>query len=119
MLRTAFLYIALTLAACSSGKIAREVKKDTEEKLKSPVTLTAKGGDYTFNLHENSFFDYQGRSQFYAGTFKQEGDTLMLAFHNNHKPEDLIGKALMRRNEGRVVLLAKEASDNRVLLIQQ
>ena len=119
MLRIAFLYLALTFAACSSTKITREVKKDTEEKLKSPVTLMAKGGDYTFSLHENNFFDYHGRSDFYAGTFKQEGDTLMLAFHNNHKPEDLIGKALLRRNEGRLVLLSKEPTANRILTIQQ
>lgn len=110
--------------ACSTPDRAsgREVKKDTKDKRKSPVVLTARQGNYYINLRENDFFDYYGldttnKVQLYAGTYELKGDSLMMAFYNNHQPGDLIGKGFIDKANNWLILFAKDATKNRKMQI--
>jgi hypothetical protein len=113
-----FLVIACSTFERSTG---REVRKETKEKTKSPIMLTAKEGNYYLNLRQNNFFDYYGKkmgvskADFYAGVYERKGDSLFLAFHNDYQPGDLTGKALIDRINNQVILFAKDPVQNRKL----
>jgi hypothetical protein len=99
----------------------REVRKETKEKRKSPIVLTAKEGNYYLNLRQNKFFDYYGKkmgvtkADLYAGVYEIKGDSLFLAFQNDYQPGDLIGKGLIDRTSNQVILFAKDPAQNRKL----
>lgn len=113
------LCVAMLATACASNRdTAKEVKKETSEQRKAPVVLAAKTGDQSFNLRQYNFFDYTEGGQLYAGTYNMKGDSVMLGFHNNFKPEDLIGKGLVDRPGGVLVLFSKDAARHRRLSIQ-
>jgi hypothetical protein len=107
--------------ACSTseGASSREVKKETKEKRKSPIILSAKQGNYYLNLRENKFFDYFGldsatnKTELYAGTYEWKGDSLLLGFYNNFQPGDLTNTGLIDRVTNEVVLIAKNPAKNR------
>jgi hypothetical protein len=113
-------------ASCSTlyDQTSREVEKETREKRKYNVLLTAKGGGYTINLRENSFFDYHGRaetetrSSLFAGSYERKGDSLFLAFHNNYKPTDLTGLGRIDESRKTLVLLSKEFGRDRQMTIE-
>lgn len=112
--------VSCTVFERSSG---REVRKETKEKMKSPIVLTAKEGNFYLNLRENKSFDYYGlkmgvtKADFYAGVYERRGDSLFLAFHNDYQPGDLTGKGLVDRTSNQVVLFAKDPAQNRKLNI--
>jgi hypothetical protein len=114
------------LASCSTvyDQTSREVEKETREKRKYNVLLTAKGGGYTINLRENSFFDYHGRaeaetrSSLFAGTYERKGDSLFLAFHNNYKPTDLTGLGRIDESRKTLVLFSKDFGRDRQMTIE-
>lgn len=112
------------LFACSTPERSsgREVRKDTKDQRKAAVVLVAKQGNDYLNLRENNFFDYYGldttnRAALYAGSYAFKGDSLMLAFYNNNKPADLIGKAWVDRIHHQLILLARDPSRNRKMAI--
>jgi hypothetical protein len=113
-----FLLIACGTFERSTG---REVRKETKEKRKSPIVLTAKEGNYYLNLRQNKFFDYYGKKmgvakdELYAGVYEIKGDSLFLAFQNDYQPGDLTGKALIDRSNNQVTLFAKDPAQNRKL----
>jgi hypothetical protein len=117
----AFTVLSFSLSHCSTSDRAtgREVKKETRDKRKSPIILTAKQGDYYMNLRENHFFDYFGldsatnKAQLYAGNYEIKGDSLLMGFYNNHRPADLTNTGLFDRARNQLVLIAKDESKNR------
>jgi hypothetical protein len=115
-----FLLFCVTVlaAACATNRdTAKEVKKETAQQRKSPLVLAARSGDQSFNLRQFNFFDYTEGGQLYAGTYSMKGDSVMLGFHNNFKPEDLIGKGLVDRQDGTVILFSKDGNRHRRLAI--
>jgi hypothetical protein len=118
--------MVIFLASCSTvfDQTSREVEKETREKRKLNVLLSAKGGGYTINLRENNFFDYHGRAEtetssfLFAGTYERKGDSLLLAFHNNYKPEDLTGLGKIDEGRKTLVLLSREFGRDRQMVIQ-
>lgn len=105
---------------CSSFERSggREVKKETKDKRKAPVVLTAKAGDYYINLRQNNFFDYFGldsnnKAKLYAGSYELKGDSLMMAFYNSYQPGDLIGKGFIDRKRNQLILISKDTAKNR------
>jgi len=116
------LIIALSCST-SDRSTGREVKKETRDKRKSPIVLAAKQENFYFNLRENNYFDYYGmtlgvaKAELYAGMYELKGDSLSMAFHNNHKPEDLTGTGFIDRARNQVVLLSKDTAHNRRLEI--
>jgi len=114
-----FYVLACSTPGRSSG---REVKKETKDKRKSPIILTAKEGNYYINLRQNNFFDYYGldsnnKAQLYAGSYEFKGDSLMMAFYNNNQPGDLIGKGLVDKAANQLILFSKDAGKNRKMEI--
>jgi hypothetical protein len=115
-----FFIVSCTIRDRSS---VREVKKETKEKRKEPVILSAKEGNYYFNLRENNFFEYYGKTlgvtkaELYAGSYQKKGDSLMLAFQNNFKPADLTNSAYIDRTNKQLILISKDTSQNRKLAI--
>ena len=115
----------LFLLSCSTSNrsTSREVKKETRDKRKSPIILAAKQENYYFNLRENKYFDYFGmtlgiaKAEFYAGRYELKGDSILLGFHNNHKPQDLTGMGFIDRAKKEVVLFSKDTVNNRRLTI--
>ncbi|MGN6402271.1 MAG: hypothetical protein ACTHMD_17560 [Flavisolibacter sp.] len=110
-----FYALACSTPGRSSG---REVKKETKDKRKSPIVLTAKEGSYYINLRQNNFFDYFGldsnnKAQLFAGSYEFEGDSLMMAFYNNNQPGDLTGKGLVDKAANQLILFSKDAAKNR------
>jgi hypothetical protein len=118
-----FFILSLFLFACAARdrSSAREVKKETREKRKAPIVLSAKDGNYYFNLRQNNFFEYYGvtlgvtKADLYAGSYEMKGDSLLLAFQNNYKPADLTGTGFIDRTNNQVVLISKDTSQNRKL----
>lgn len=116
------LAVLLALASCKTSgdaATAKEVRKETREHRKSPIVLTAKDGSHYFNLRENGFFDYFGKAlgvvkaELYAGTYERKGDSLMLAFHNNFQPQDLVNKGFIDHAANQIVLVSKEPGQDR------
>src|SRR6476620_12522145 len=120
------LFIVMLLSfSCSTPErsSSREVKRETRDKRKSPIVLTAKEGDYYLNLRQNNFFDYFGkdpssnRTDLYAGTYKIEGDILLLGFYNNYQPADLTSIGYIDRTNNLLTLFSKDPSKNRKMQI--
>jgi hypothetical protein len=115
----------LSFFSCSTPErsSSREVKKETRDKRKSPIILTAKEGDYYLNLRQNNFFDYFGkdpssnRADLYAGTYKIEGDSLLLGFYNNYAPQDLTSMGYIDRKNNLLTLFSKDQTKNRKMQI--
>jgi hypothetical protein len=109
--------------ACSSPErsTGREVKKETRDKRKSPIILSAKQGNYYLNLRANNFFDYFGldsatsKTELYAGTYELKGDSLLLGFYNNYQPGDLTNTGIVDRTNNLVILIAKDPAKNRTM----
>ncbi len=119
-----FVFLAGFLA-CSAPErsTSREVKKETRDKRKSPIVLTAREGDYYLNLRQNNFFDYFGKdpasnkADLYAGTYKIEGDSLLLGFYNNYAPSDLTNMGYIDKSHNMLTLFSKDPSKNRKMQI--
>lgn len=112
------------LLACHTGQNSqREVIRETREKRKAPIILTAKQDNFYFNLRRNNFFDYYGlklgvaKAELYAGTYQLKGDTILLAFQNSYQPGDLTGKGLIDRRHNQVILFSRDTAQNRKLEI--
>jgi hypothetical protein len=119
-----FIFLIASISCTTPEKSSsREVKKDTRDKRKSPIILTAKEGDYYLNLRQNNFFDYFGKdpasnkADLYAGTYKIEGDSLLLGFYNNYAPQDLTNMGYIDRKNSLLTLFSKEPSKNRKMQI--
>ena len=119
-----FIFIISALSCTTPEKSSsREVKKETRDKRKSPIVLTAKEGDYYLNLRQNNFFDYFGKdpasnkADLYAGTYKIEGDSLLLGFYNNYAPQDLTNMGYIDRKNNLLTLFSKDPSKNRKMQI--
>ena len=117
-----FCCLAVVVACSTSDRsTGREVKKETKDQRKSPIVLAAKEGNFYFNLRENMVFDYYGltlgitKAELYAGRYQLNGDSILMAFHNNHKPEDLTGMGFIDRAKKQVVLISKDTAQNRKL----
>ena len=117
------LICVLSLGACATRdrNSVRQVKKETKDKRKAPIVLSAKEGNYYFNLRQNNFFEYYGvtlgvtKADLYAGSYERKGDSLLLAFQNNYKPQDLTSMAYIDRVNRQVLLISKDTSQNRRL----
>jgi hypothetical protein len=123
--RSLLFILPMSSLSCSTPErsSSREVKKETKDKRKSPIVLTAKEGDYYLNLRQNNFFDYFGKdpasnkADLYAGTYKIEGDSLLLGFYNNYAPQDLTNMGFIDRKNNLLTLFSKEPSKNRKMQI--
>ena len=119
-----FIFLIASISCTTPEKSSsREVKKDTRDKRKSPIILTAKEGDFYLNLRQNNFFDYFGKdpasnkADLYAGTYKIEGDSLLLGFYNNYAPQDLTNMGYIDRKNNLLTLFSKDPSKNRKMQI--
>lgn len=121
-----FCSLLLLLASCA-GRPEREVRKETRGQRKAPAVLTAKSAvssnDFTLELLDNKTFTYYGKfvgvknTDLYAGTYVWKRDSLLFAFHNNYKPEELTGRAVVDTVNKRLVMLATTPQKNRVMNI--
>jgi hypothetical protein len=74
-------------------------------------------------LRANNSFTYSSNIRgsqkivYYAGTFDQKGDTLLLNFHNNHKDSLWTGKAVIDKAANTITFLAKDATANKEMVI--
>ncbi|HEX2606243.1 MAG TPA: hypothetical protein VHK91_02645 [Flavisolibacter sp.] len=112
----------LFLANCRSVEpgTGREVKKDTRDKRKLSILLTASSKEdnqeHLFNLREQNFFDYStkasglSKTELYAGTYSRRGDSVFLAFFNNYKPGDLTGIGIIHEAAHEFLLLGKTST---------
>lgn len=123
--RSLLVILMISSLSCSTPERSsgREVKKETRDKRKSPIILTAKEGDYYLNLRQNNFFDYFGKdpasnkADLYAGTYKIEGDSLLLGFYNNYQPADLTSMGYIDKANNLLILFSKNPSRNRKMQI--
>jgi hypothetical protein len=115
------LYFAalVLLASCgvTESSTQNEVKKETRDKRKAPIIFAAKSGNYFFNLRNNDFFDFYGPGELYAGTYVRKGDSILLGFHNNHKPPELNGRAFINNASKEFLLASDDPSRHRRLTI--
>jgi len=122
------LFLLVLLTSCSvPDKASLRVSRETRKLKKSPVTLRAerKGGKTIdrLQLRRNNSFEYQSlvlgtqKIVIYAGTFTMVGDSLSLAFHNNHKDNSWTGKAFIDTANTEVTIVSLDPKFNRHLTI--
>jgi hypothetical protein len=111
------------LLSCSAPErsTGREVKKETSDKRKAALLLSAEQEHSFFNLREGNFFEYYGAmptgADYYAGIYDRKGDSLFFSFHNNYQPQDLTGKGFIDKVQKKVLLFSKNAGQTRSLTI--
>ncbi|HEU0112585.1 MAG TPA: hypothetical protein VFQ73_17040 [Flavisolibacter sp.] len=119
MFRFFFIILLLFFNSCATTSGGKEVKQDTEEKRKLPVIYYGKSasGDYYIYLRTRDFFDYHEKGELYAGTYTIEGNNLSLAFQNNIHPDELTNKGIVDKTKGEIIIIAKNTSANRRMMI--
>jgi len=116
------------LTSCSvPDKASLEVRNETKNLRKSPVTLEAhnaeKKTDDHLKLRENSSFEYSSRivgtqkSVYYAGTFTKSGDSLFLSFHKNYKDSLWTGLAVIDTAKRQITLISKNTDFNKQMTV--
>lgn len=124
----AILLAILILYSSCNRSTSKEVQKETREQRKTALVFTALSTDpasvYTFELRQNNFFDYFGKTgsnknfDLYAGTYQWEKDTIFLAYYNNHKPDGLNGKVWVDTIQKKLIMLSNDPARNRPMTIQ-
>ena len=118
-MRILYFSALLFLASCgvTGDSSQAEVKKETKEKRKAPIVFAAKSGNFVFNLRNNDVFDYFGPGELYAGTYVRNGDSILLGFHNNHKPAELNGRGFINNASKELLLASDDPTKHRRLTI--
>lgn len=126
-MRSLLFSLVLWTSCTVPDKASLIVLKETRSLRKSPVTLKAKkNGELTndeLELRQNNSFEYRSIHRgtqkviIYVGTFTRRGDSLSLAFHNNHKDNLWTGKALIDTANNEVTLFSHDPNLTKHLTI--
>jgi hypothetical protein len=107
--------------------MGRKVRRETRNLRISPVILkayrTGKMIDDHLKLRKNNSFIYYEsilglkKSNYYSGTFTQNGDSLFLNFHNGHKDSSWTGTAVIDSAKKEIILVSANTYFNVNMII--